>query len=138
MRQLQSQLQGLSTERDDAASKLQQSLRKGVIDGQAAGAKQVSLNVNSSRYELNAGELRTGLSCDPLVQTPGRGANPFSGRDVEARATSVDNIGNHVTASPFVRPGDFTVPGDRPETAGSQPSVRSVRLFCRNFALILP
>ena len=49
-----------------------------------------------------------------------------------------NNIGNHVTASPFVRPGDFTVPGDRPETAGSQPSVRSVRLFCRNFALILP
>jgi len=119
MAALQAQLAELDTERQVAVETLTAVQRRGVVDGRAAGVALESNNINNSRYELEVGDIRTGLSHDPLVQTPGKGHNKFSSRTTEGFAASIDNIGMHVSASPYVRPEDFQVTGERPTTASS-------------------
>jgi hypothetical protein len=117
MADLQAQMQALDQSRTVSMEQLGAVNRAGVVGGVAAGARQTSTNINNSRYDLITADTKSGLSQDPLVQTPGKGANAFEGRAVEGFASSIDNIGDRTSASPFVRPEDFIVPAERPGTA---------------------
>jgi len=115
MRKLQLQMESLAADRDSDLTQLSAVMKKGVADGVAAGVKQISTNAANSRYDLIGNGPATGLSQDPLNQIEGGGSNQFASRPTEAAASSVDNIGlNRTSASPFVRPEDYQVDGDRP------------------------
>eukprot|EP00039_Didymoeca_costata_P015638 m.270039 g.270039 ORF g.270039 m.270039 type:complete len:239 (+) comp16261_c3_seq1:42-758(+) len=124
MRQLQAQLEALNMDREKSIEELNGVLKKGIIDGRAAGAKQVSVNAANSRYDLINPNVATGLSQDPLAQTTGQGENPFQGRPIEKTAVSIDDIGQHDSASPYVRPEDYKIEGDRPQTPGGNKSAK--------------
>lgn len=123
MRALQIQIEEIGTRRDARLQELKAVDTVGHnIGGTAAGEPQ-SLNQHNlvtGRYDLQADEVTTGLSHDPLAQTPARtktkhlGNVPHPG---EGLAPSINDLGMHASASPYVKPEDYAIEGSRPATA---------------------
>lgn len=94
--------------------KIQEEIEKLNKMGDAAGKKQISINAPASRYEPTAPRVVTGVSQDPLNQTPVPVSETFrkiKGADGPAPTTDTLGLG---PKSPFVNDEDFKV-GVRPE-----------------------
>eukprot|EP00040_Diaphanoeca_grandis_P023424 m.127373 g.127373 ORF g.127373 m.127373 type:complete len:231 (-) comp29267_c2_seq1:100-792(-) len=103
------------------------------VDGVAvAGAKQKT-NIDIVRYDLMVPNVATGISQDTLSQTPGKGqkGGNFNG-PTESFSRSIDGIGSHVSASPYVNPQDYVVAGDRPATGKQSAKFSDWRSPTRN------
>ena len=110
MRELQTQLQHLEESRSTKLRELKsvETYGHSADASVAAGAPQRT-NVDVARYDLSVPDMQTGSSHDPLAQTPVRLApgvlgHHFDHRKHEGLAPSIDQIGMHATASPYVRP----------------------------------
>ncbi|EDQ88475.1 uncharacterized protein MONBRDRAFT_26210 [Monosiga brevicollis MX1] len=75
----------------------------------------------STRYDLaSTTTVMSGRSYDPLAQATVPTVNPFKGkreqtyRVVENGTASINSLGSHLSASPYVNPDDFKVTGARP------------------------
>lgn len=120
MRELQTQLQHLEESRSTKLRELKsvETYGHSADASVAAGAPQRT-NVDVARYDLSVPDMQTGSSHDPLAQTPVRLApgvlgHHFDHRKHEGLAPSIDQIGMHATASPYVRPEDYKINGARP------------------------
>jgi predicted RNase H-like nuclease (RuvC/YqgF family) len=96
----------------------------------AAGRRQESATVPNSRYDLaSTTTVMSGRSYDPLSQSAVPVVNQFQDarernvRVLEHGVPTTDQIGMHISASPFVNPDEYVVEG-RPAT---QPASESSR-----------
>ena len=113
-------MEALQADRDKTAAELSAVSRSGVIDGATAGAGTRSATDCGGRYDLTTRQQMSGSSHDTLAQSQAPGVNKFSGAiPVEPLAPSTNDLGNRTSASPFVRPEDYTIPAERPQTASS-------------------
>jgi len=121
MRKLQSEMDMLAVHKEQAVAELT-AVR--TVDGTIAGGPTPTNahNQNVARYDLKAQAVATGLSADTLAQAPVAGVNaPADGKQWGIKhqrpASSILDIGQNVSASPYVNPGDYVVDAERPKPA---------------------